>query len=174
MSVFELRGELQSYDWGEVLASRCRLTTDRQNWHGVRSGAARCLCRQRRESRKRQAVCRGNVFKNKSEKELKTKLWMGTHASAPSKRKDTGQTLQDALNEDGNLLSSSVSSKFGRSLPFLFKILSIRKALSLQAHPDKKLAEKIHSEDPKNYKGWSTSSSIVELTQSKMTTTSLK
>ena len=102
------------------------------------------------------------------------KLWMGTHTSAPSKRKDTGQTLQDALNKDSTLLSSSVLSKFGQSLPFLLKVLSIRKALSLQAHPDKELAKKIHSEDPKNYKGGNTLRRRVELIQSKMTITSLK
>ena len=36
-------------------------------------------------------------------------------------------------------------------LPFLFKVLSINKALSIQAHPDKTLAKKLHANDPKNY-----------------------
>ena len=31
-------------------------------------------------------------------------------------------------------------------------MLSVAKALSIQAHPDKALAEKLHARDPKNYK----------------------
>lgn len=38
------------------------------------------------------------------------------------------------------------------TLPFLFKILSIGKALSIQAHPDKELAKRLHAEKPKMYK----------------------
>ncbi|KAJ1563661.1 Mannose-6-phosphate isomerase, partial [Cladochytrium tenue] len=37
-------------------------------------------------------------------------------------------------------------------LPFLFKVLSIRKALSIQAHPDKALAARLHAERPGVYK----------------------
>ena len=36
-------------------------------------------------------------------------------------------------------------------LPFLFKVLSINQALSIQAHPNKKLARELHQRDPKNY-----------------------
>jgi len=39
------------------------------------------------------------------------------------------------------------------SLPFLFKVLSIEKALSIQTHPDKKTAKKLHQERPDIYKG---------------------
>lgn len=39
-----------------------------------------------------------------------------------------------------------------KDLPFLLKVLSIRKALSIQAHPDKELARKLHQEFPKIYK----------------------
>jgi mannose-6-phosphate isomerase len=38
-------------------------------------------------------------------------------------------------------------------LPFLFKVLSIGTALSIQAHPDKALAEKLFEERPQIYKG---------------------
>jgi mannose-6-phosphate isomerase len=31
-------------------------------------------------------------------------------------------------------------------------VLSVAKALSIQAHPDKKLAQILHEKDPKNYK----------------------
>ena len=42
-------------------------------------------------------------------------------------------------------------SRFGAELPLLLKILSIRTALSIQAHPDKALAELLFARDPKNY-----------------------
>ena len=38
-----------------------------------------------------------------------------------------------------------------QKLPFLFKVLSINKALSIQAHPNKSLAERLHAKDSKNY-----------------------
>ena len=37
-------------------------------------------------------------------------------------------------------------------MAFLFKILCVEKALSIQAHPDKKLAEKLHAARPDIYK----------------------
>ncbi|KAH6603730.1 mannose-6-phosphate isomerase [Trichoderma cornu-damae] len=78
-------------------------------------------------------------------------LWMGTHPSNPSRDLETDRTLLDLCSENQLLLSDSVSSKYGAKLPFLFKVLSINKALSIQAHPNKKLAEQLHARDPKNY-----------------------
>ncbi|PNP48637.1 hypothetical protein TGAMA5MH_00328 [Trichoderma gamsii] len=78
-------------------------------------------------------------------------LWMGTHPSNPSKDLKTGRTLLDLCSENQSLLSEPVSAKYGAKLPFLFKVLSVNKALSIQAHPNKKLAEKLHARDPKNY-----------------------
>lgn len=76
---------------------------------------------------------------------------MGTHPSNPSKDVTTGHSLLHLIQTNQALLSSSVHAQYGSNLPFLFKVLSIRKALSIQAHPDKKLAERLHKEDPKNY-----------------------
>lgn len=78
---------------------------------------------------------------------------MGTHPSNPSKDVTTGRTLLDLVTENTALLSHDIAAHYGSKLPFLFKVLSIQKALSIQAHPDKKLAEKLHKEDPKNYPG---------------------
>ncbi|KAG5971426.1 hypothetical protein E4U58_007573 [Claviceps cyperi] len=78
-------------------------------------------------------------------------LWMGTHPSNPSKDVKTGRSLLDLFSDNQALLSSSISSKYGAKLPFLFKVLSINKALSIQAHPNKKLAEQLHARDAKNY-----------------------
>ncbi|THV49446.1 hypothetical protein BGAL_0194g00050 [Botrytis galanthina] len=78
-------------------------------------------------------------------------LWMGTHPSNPSKDLTTKRTLLDLVQDNQALLSKDVSDKFGEKLPFLFKVLSIGKALSIQAHPNKKLAEQLHQKDSKNY-----------------------
>ncbi|PHH89469.1 hypothetical protein CDD83_6013 [Cordyceps sp. RAO-2017] len=78
-------------------------------------------------------------------------LWMGTHPSNPSRDVATGQTLVDLFADNKALLSTTVSAKYGEKLPFLFKVLSINKALSIQAHPNKRLAEQLHARDPKNY-----------------------
>ena len=79
---------------------------------------------------------------------------MGTHPSSPSIVKDSSRPLADILVSNPSLLGDKVAKKFGKGqLPFLFKILSIHKALSIQAHPDKQLAKELHARDPKNYKG---------------------
>jgi len=76
---------------------------------------------------------------------------MGTHPSNPSKDVHTKRTLLDLVEDNQALLSKDVSDKFGAKLPFLFKVLSIGKALSIQAHPNKQLAEQLHKKDSKNY-----------------------
>ncbi|KAK3358691.1 mannose-6-phosphate isomerase [Lasiosphaeria hispida] len=78
-------------------------------------------------------------------------LWMGTHPSNPSKDLTTGRTLLDLVQDNQALLAHSVTARYGKKLPFLFKVLSVAKALSIQAHPNKKLAEQLHAKDPKNY-----------------------
>lgn len=76
---------------------------------------------------------------------------MGTHPSNPSKDLTTGRTLLDVVQDNQALLSRSVVARYGTKLPFLLKVLSIDKALSIQAHPNKKLAGELHARDPKNY-----------------------
>lgn len=79
-------------------------------------------------------------------------LWMGTHPNAPSTLSINGKDvlLKDVLSE--KILSKEIHSEYKADLPFLFKILSINKALSIQAHPDKKLAQKLFDERPDIYK----------------------
>jgi mannose-6-phosphate isomerase len=80
--------------------------------------------------------------------------WMGTHPNAPSRTPD-GTTLAAFLAANpgalGDKLGAGAAASTGE-LPYLFKVLSIGKALSIQAHPDKKLAEKCHAERPDVYK----------------------
>lgn len=83
-------------------------------------------------------------------------LWVGTHPSCPTRIATTGETLDEYLKRDSNesrfFSPAHTSSNFSGTVPFLLKILSIQTALSIQAHPCKSLAEKLHQKDPKNYK----------------------
>lgn len=79
---------------------------------------------------------------------------MGTHPKVPSVRHDDKKSLQDIIaSNPERLLGNAICQKFQTtsSLPFLFKILSINKVLSIQAHPDKSLGKVLRSQDPKNY-----------------------
>jgi len=76
---------------------------------------------------------------------------MGTHPSLPSKDLETGRSLLDLVQDNQALMSAEINQRYENKLPFLFKVLSINKALSIQAHPNKKLAEQLHAKDPKNY-----------------------
>lgn len=83
-------------------------------------------------------------------------LWVGTHVNCPSKTM-SGELLGDFLCQSGvkDVFFSPLHqscAEFRDKLPFLLKILSIQTALSLQAHPNKTLAQKLHVKDPKNYK----------------------
>lgn len=81
-------------------------------------------------------------------------LWMGTHPKLPSVNHDTKVSLNDILAKNpSELMGNEIIEKFGAKdqLPFLFKVLSIEKVLSIQAHPDKALGKKLHMEDPANY-----------------------
>jgi len=84
---------------------------------------------------------------------------MGTHPKSPSLVLSSGESLASHLSKNQNLIGENVSGKFGRAkdgnLPFLFKVLAIEKALSIQSHPDKATAEKLHAQQPEIYKGQS-------------------
>lgn len=67
-------------------------------------------------------------------------LWMGTHPNGPA----------SVRQPDGSL--APLKQVLGKDLPFLFKILSVKKALSIQAHPDKELAQELHTRFPSIYK----------------------
>ncbi|KAF7892452.1 uncharacterized protein EAF01_010532 [Botrytis porri] len=122
--LIRLQCGVNSYDWGKV---------------GNDSAAAKFA-----------AATPADDFSIQEEKPY-AELWMGTHPSNPSKDLSTKRTLLDLVQDNQALLSKDVSDKFGEKLPFLFKVLSIGKALSIQAHPNKKLAEQLHQKDSKNY-----------------------
>lgn len=79
-------------------------------------------------------------------------LWMGTHPNGPAVIKGSKQSLGEYISQHPEVLGSSVRKTFGDQLPFLFKVLSVNKALSIQAHPNKSHAEQLHSDRPDVYK----------------------
>jgi len=80
-------------------------------------------------------------------------LWMGTHPNGPSMLKGIGApSLADHIAKRPEMLGDECRKVFGDQLPYLFKVLSVNKALSIQAHPNKKHAERLHAERPDVYK----------------------
>ena len=84
---------------------------------------------------------------------------MGTHETCPSYLSDqSSKLLSQHLNQNPHLVGEDVRRAFEDStkdggLPFLFKVLAIEKALSVQAHPDKRLAQQLNKSHPDIYKG---------------------
>ncbi|XP_053573331.1 mannose-6-phosphate isomerase [Bombina bombina] len=81
-------------------------------------------------------------------------LWMGSHPKGDAIILDnriTEKTLGQWIAAHPECLGSKVRKAFEDQLPFLFKVLSVRLALSIQAHPDKALAEKLHAQFPQHY-----------------------
>lgn len=66
-------------------------------------------------------------------------LWMGTHPNGPSEITGSNQKLSEFIKHHPEMLGEKVINRFGNQLPYLFKVLSVAKALSIQAHPDKVL-----------------------------------
>jgi len=81
---------------------------------------------------------------------------MGTHTSSPSELREGRGLLADHLKAWPELIGERIAERFDAAngnLPFLFKVLSIEKALSIQSHPDKRTAEALHARLPEIYKG---------------------
>ncbi|KAF2096476.1 mannose-6-phosphate isomeras-like protein [Rhizodiscina lignyota] len=123
-SVFQLKCQCNNYPWGKK---------------GSASLAAQ-LC-----SKTLSAGFKIDESKNYAE------MWLGTYPELPARILSTGEDLQDVLNRYECLIGSSVYEKFGSELPFLPKVLSIQKALPLQLHPNRALAEELHKKDPSNF-----------------------
>nr|XP_033320873.1 mannose-6-phosphate isomerase [Megalopta genalis]XP_033320874.1 mannose-6-phosphate isomerase [Megalopta genalis] len=120
----ELQCKIQTYDWGR---------------YGIDSTVATL-------------VKSANSEFTLDEKRPYAELWMGTHPNGPSYMKDLDMTLEQYIKENSNFLGKDVKKIFGEHLPFLFKVLSVNKALSIQAHPNKEKAKELHQQYPTIYK----------------------
>ncbi|XP_015597331.1 mannose-6-phosphate isomerase [Cephus cinctus] len=120
----ELKCMVQSYDWGK---------------HGIDSTVATL-------------TKSANTDFILDETKPYAELWMGTHPNGPSYLKKENKSLDSYIKENKEVLGVAVEEKFGIQLPFLFKILSVNKALSIQAHPNKERAVQLHRSHPDIYK----------------------
>lgn len=81
-------------------------------------------------------------------------LWLGQHSAGMARihlPDQQPQQLKQLIDSCGDLvLGPRVYARYG-SLPFLLKILSIARPLSVQAHPDRALAEELHRRSPQQY-----------------------
>ncbi|KAH9856537.1 mannose-6-phosphate isomerase [Lenzites betulinus] len=127
-NLIRLKASTQEYDWGKS---------------GSTSLAARLA---------KNAVAHGfKIDENKSYAEI----WMGTHANGPAHLFDDPATsLLSFVSSDPTFyLGETLIRKWPATthIPYLFKVLSIKKALPLQAHPDKDLAAQLQQKDPSNF-----------------------
>ncbi|XP_037538464.1 mannose-6-phosphate isomerase isoform X2 [Nematolebias whitei] len=79
---------------------------------------------------------------------------MGSHPKGDAQIKDNriAQTsLGQWIAHYPACLGSKVKDAFQGQLPFLFKVLSVNTALSIQAHPNKELAASLHAQFPEHY-----------------------
>ncbi|CZT41507.1 probable mannose-6-phosphate isomerase [Rhynchosporium secalis] len=124
-SIIQLECQCNNYPWGKK---------------GKHSLAARFA-----------AATPGGNFELDESKEY-AEQWMGTYPTTPSLILSTGEDLQEHLDAFKEaLIGKPILSRFGTDLPFLPKILSIAKALPLQIHPDKELAQNLHAKAPDKY-----------------------
>ncbi|KAM6352173.1 mannose-6-phosphate isomerase isoform 3-T3 [Alca torda] len=81
-------------------------------------------------------------------------LWMGAHPRGDAIIRDNRipqKTLGQWIADNPACLGAKVNDAFQGRLPFLFKVLSVNTALSIQAHPNKELAAKLHAQFPEHY-----------------------
>jgi len=83
-------------------------------------------------------------------------LWMGTHPDGPARIRQTNERLSSLIAQSDSasyLLNNNGSQTTVDEihLPFIMKIMSIKHTLSLQVHPTKEQAVRLHKRDPKNY-----------------------
>lgn len=120
--VYRLRPSVQHYDWGII---------------GTNSFAYKLSPRQT-DSRLPHA-----------------ELWFGAHSKASSMVEGPDGIfipLAELIASAPDFyLGSGVASRFSARLPFLFKILSVAKPLSVQLHPDKEMAARLNLESPLQY-----------------------
>jgi len=95
-----------------------------------------------------------NFLGMQAEEKPYAELWIGAHPKLSSKIKIDNKLveLQNVIDDfPAEILGERISEKFNNKLPFLLKVLSARKALSIQTHPNKEQAKELHLSDPANY-----------------------
>ncbi|KAK6759684.1 hypothetical protein RB195_021326 [Necator americanus] len=74
-------------------------------------------------------------------------FWMGVHPNGPAKIAETSEDLSNRIKNHPEIVADHEEG----TLQFLFKVLSVDKALSVQSHPTKEEAIALHAKDPLHY-----------------------
>ncbi|CAJ0828048.1 9876_t:CDS:10, partial [Entrophospora sp. SA101] len=125
-SIYRLKNAVQNYEWGKI---------------GSDSKVAQFA-----------KVQDGFILENDKPY---AELWMGTHPNGPSSAimdQKKIMPLKDLIKSNQDLITKEIADKYNQDLPFLFKVLSVNKALSIQAHPDKELGRILFEKYPNRYK----------------------
>ncbi|MBU2591256.1 MAG: mannose-6-phosphate isomerase, class I [Nitrospinota bacterium] len=79
----------------------------------------------------------------------KAELWMGAHPKAPSMVSSDGKyiSLSKLIEGDAGIVGDYVEKRFGKKLPFLFKVIAADTPLSIQAHPNLSQAKEGFAEE---------------------------
>lgn len=151
-----LRGVVQHYAWGQPHET------------SLVAAMATEQVRSKRSPLRVTPLSRGTRF---------AELWMGTHPNGPSSVVIPGLSMEnphqmkpcfaptgDLSDEEGereewflkDVISQDPAFWLGSDcqvgdIPYLFKVLSVQQALSIQAHPNKALAERLHKKNPSAY-----------------------
>lgn len=85
-------------------------------------------------------------------RERYAEAWFGDHRNGPAKvfvhGRSEAATIAELIAEDATLiLGDATIARFGRSLPFLGKILSVREPLSIQVHPPEAHAVRLYGSE---------------------------
>lgn len=78
--------------------------------------------------------------------------WMGTHQNNSSLVAGCNVLLGEWLKKNPSVVGTVPDGYPADDIPFLFKVLSIGKTLSIQVHPDRELARELHANRPDIYK----------------------
>eukprot|EP00190_Bangiopsis_sp_CCMP1999_P004148 CAMPEP_0198733096 /NCGR_PEP_ID=MMETSP1475-20131203/42678_1 /TAXON_ID= ORGANISM="Unidentified sp., Strain CCMP1999" /NCGR_SAMPLE_ID=MMETSP1475 /ASSEMBLY_ACC=CAM_ASM_001111 /LENGTH=433 /DNA_ID=CAMNT_0044496339 /DNA_START=16 /DNA_END=1314 /DNA_ORIENTATION=- len=77
-------------------------------------------------------------------------LWMGAHQSAPTiLLHDRNTSIADLVERESK--QSTFRRQTQAEFPYLFKVLSVGNPLSIQAHPNKQLAKRLHEQSSDRY-----------------------
>lgn len=122
-----------------------------KNYHWGKTGSDNYIARFQEKLHSSSDSKQSQVLHNN---EPLAELWFGSHPSGTASIKVNNQEikLDSFLAMHPEMVGDiELYKRYNKRLPFLFKLLSIDQPLSLQAHPDKNLAEILHKKDAKNY-----------------------
>ena len=91
-------------------------------------------------------------FKHSGKHNRYAEYWLGAHPSGAANIIGTEQNLLQLINQYPNkVLGRDIAKKYNQNFPFLFKVLSVAQALSIQTHPNAELAVELHKKNPTHY-----------------------